>query len=120
MIQYVHDRKWYDCTIFDGSMSHILPKGGTTIALDVFEPWLFDQLVEGDTIEKRVGIARCSDEDNYHKAIGRELAASRLKLRKLKVTAKYEKILALSDDEGNLYTIKKRESGKVHFVEFNG
>lgn len=124
MIQYYHNRVYHFTEYFAEvgglSVDRAKAKGGKTIALEVFEPWLFDQLVVGDFLEKRVGIARCSYDDNYNKKIGRELAASRLKLRKLTVMQKMNDLLVLLDEYGNYYVLRKTKSGKLFFIECDG
>lgn len=69
-VKFVHMRKHIRLGLFAGptrGMSQALAKGGATLAYKVNE--------DGTTI---VGIAKCSDDDHYVKAIGRDLAASRL------------------------------------------
>lgn len=45
----------------------INPRGGSTVAMEAIPSWLLDTIEMGSTIERKVGIARCSDEDNYCK-----------------------------------------------------
>lgn len=100
------------------------PKGGETIALEVIEPWFFDTLTVNDFFEKRVGTARCSDEDNYCKKTGRELALSRMKPRRLLVKSmvgnEQEKIIVLVDKDENQFVLKKVNGHRVHFIEYHG
>lgn len=119
-IHYFHNRK-YDKT--DKWCYRVSPRGGQTIALEVVEPWLFQQLKLGDTLEKRIGKAVCSTDDNYNKKMGRDLAVSRLKLTKLEVTAVINRdtdreIVTLRDAEGSLYYLRKHKE-QIHFEDYN-
>lgn len=99
------------------------PRGGETIALEVIEPWVFDAIAVNDFFERKVGVARCSTEDNYCKKIGRELSTQRMKTIRLVVTAtmgnETETIIHLVDKDNNTYVLKKVNGQKVHFVGYN-
>ncbi len=101
----------------------INPRGGTTLALEVIEPWFFDSLAVNDFFDKKVGSARCSKDDNYCKKVGRELSTQRMKLTRLVVQSlvanETEKIIVLVDSNNNTYTLKKINGQKVHFVGYN-
>jgi hypothetical protein len=131
MIQYCHARKYQQIkvpkqlaelyTFFDAGseMTVVAPRGGYTVAMEVFPGWVFDTLNLHTFFEKKVGIARCSDEDNFCKANGRSLASSRLKATKLTVILKSDDRVILADDNNNKYTLKKTEHGNIRFVEFH-
>lgn len=99
--------------------------GGTTIAMESSKPWILETLKVGDFFEKKVGIAKCSKEDRYNKKSGRELAKSRMKLTKLRVSMIIQmesKISAMLEDEkGNSYhLIKYKSANEIFFVGFDG
>lgn len=86
------------------------PRGGVTVAMEVIQSSLLPYLGQGDTIVRKLGLAKCSDEDNYCKKTGRELAFSRLKETTLTVV-NIVKLLAFvivffEDEDGNLYEVK--------------
>ncbi len=104
-VQYYHKR------IYTGTkIGYINSKGGETFAVEEIQAWLVHSLQVGETIEKSVGRARCSDEDNYCKSIGRELARGRMKKKKLMVTGIYnnekETIICLIDMDSMVYTFR--------------
>lgn len=94
-------------------------RGGETIAMEELQPWFVKSLAIGDFFEKKIGEAKCSKEDNYCKKTGRELAKSRMKLRKLKVigleTQGENFTCFLEDDRGNVYELAKYENAKSVF-----
>jgi hypothetical protein len=117
MIQYNHKRK------NTNEFSPVDPKGGETIALEVPATWFLETLQPGDFFEKKVGKARCSDDDNYNKKTGRELATSRMKT--VRLTCGHNKlygedrIVILIDPTGHQYVLKT--SGKhyaPHFIDY--
>lgn len=89
----------------------VSPRGGSTVAMEAIQSWLLDNLQQGDTIVRKVGIAMCSDEDNYCRKTGREIAQSRLKQTTLTVVnlVKFgEFVIVFFEDEiGNLFEVKK-------------
>lgn len=89
----------------------ISPRGGSTVAMESIQSWLLDQLQQGDTIVRKVGIARCSEDDNYCKKTGREIAESRLKqttLTVVNIVRLGELVVVFFEDEnGNLFEVKK-------------
>lgn len=90
---------------------NVNPRGGSTVAMESIQSWLLDQLQQGDTIVRKVGIARCSDEDNYCKKTGRAIAESRLKqttLTVVNIVRLGELVIVFFEDEaGNLFEVKK-------------
>lgn len=86
-------------------------RGGTTVAMEVVSSWLLDTLAQGDTIVRKVGIARCSEDDNYCKKTGRELALSRMKTTTLTAVniVKHDgrTTVFLEDDKDNMFELKK-------------
>jgi hypothetical protein len=101
----------------------VAPKGGETIAMEAIEPWHLDQFEVGNFFTKKVGVARCSDEDNYNKKVGRELALSRMKDTVLTVIDFKDygemKLAVLEDNKGKQYIVEKRPNFKrVHFVSY--
>lgn len=83
------------------------PRGGTTVAMEVIPSWLLDTLAQGDTIIRKVGIARCSKDDNYNKKTGRELALSRMKTKTLTVINLATETILVEDEDDNIFEIKK-------------
>lgn len=126
-IQFNHKRKFHTVDNFPdigGMEYHVVnPRGGTTIALEVIEPWFFDSLAVNDFFDKKVGSARCSKDDNYCKKVGRQLSTQRMKTTRLVVQSlvsnETEKIIILVDSNNNLYILKKINGHKVHFVGYN-
>jgi hypothetical protein len=101
----------------------ICPSGGQTIAMEEIAPWLLDTLKSLDFLTRRIGVARCSHEDNYNKKTGRELAESRMKPIVLTVLSNEDygsnRILVLKDDKGKVYTLEKRfNANSVHFISY--
>jgi hypothetical protein len=121
-IQYVHNREFEkDIYEFDYRCPVLLSRGGETIAFEVPEPWVIEALTIGDFLTKLVGKAKCSDEDNYSKKIGRELASSRMKATVLTVVRleNYGELrtAVLEDSKGHKYYIEKAPNyTKVHFT----
>lgn len=114
-IQFFHKR--------EDIYGEINSKGGETIALESIEPWLLDKLTIGDFFTKSVGKARCSDKENYNRKTGRDLSTSRMKSKLLTVlditSYTTTKFLILSDNEGHIYTLQKKEgANKLHFIEY--
>jgi hypothetical protein len=104
--------------------SSVNPRGGETIAVEVPPPWFIETLQPQDFFMKSVGKARCSDEDNYNKKVGRELAQSRMKPTRLIVLSNQDfggvRILVLEDKDKNKYVFEKRVGNKqVHFIGYN-
>lgn len=117
-IVYCHNREYNDDYKYRENGNLIFtnrmvasPRGGSTVAMEAIQSWLLDNLNQGDTIVRKVGIARCSDEDNYCKKIGRELAQSRLKQTTLTVVNIVKLngfvIVFFEDEKGNLFEVKK-------------
>ena len=114
MIQFKHERKY-------NKIGELTSKGGETIAFDSIQPWFFDTLEEGIFFERLVGKARCSNEENFSRKIGRDLARSRMKNTKLTVL-KVERtggthFAVLSDSKGGLYGLERKKD-RVYFVEY--
>ena len=109
-VQYYHKREY--TTFVSGYTSDevLSSKGGETFAVEEIQAWLVHSLQVGETIEKSVGYARCSDEDNYCKSIGRELARGRMKKKKLMVTGIYtnekEAIICLIGMDSMVYNFR--------------
>lgn len=128
-ICYYHKRhyedNYYPCPGGVTYGSTPAPTGGETIAMEEIQPWFFETLEQGNSFEKKVGKARCSDEDNYCKKTGREYAASRLKTTKLHVIGVHgkgtsEHVVVLMDDCGDTYhLIKYANSTRVYLSEYN-
>lgn len=87
------------------------PRGGSTVAMEAIQSWYLDTAQVGDFIERRVGIARCSLEDNYCKKTGRDLAKSRMKLKRLTLIKIAEgldrKTYIYQDSDGHLFEFRK-------------
>lgn len=119
-IQYVHNREYQEDHL-DRYNLVLNSRGGETIAFEVPEPWVIEALTIGDFLTKLVGKAKCSDEDNYSKKIGRELASSRMKATVLTVVRleNYGELRSavLQDSKGHKYYIEKAPNyTKVHFT----
>ena len=119
-IQYVHNREYQEDHL-DRYNLVLNSRGGETIAFEVPEPWVIEALTIGDFLTKLVGKAKCSDEDNYNKKIGRELASSRMKATVLTVVRleNYGELRSavLQDSKGHKYYIEKAPNyTKVHFT----
>jgi len=121
MTQFYHDRLYRFTPCY--SDMEICPSGGQTIAMEEIAPWLLDTLKSLDFLTRRIGVARCSHEDNYNKKTGRELAESRMKPIVLTVLSNEDygsnRILVLKDDKGKVYTLEKRfNANSVHFISY--
>lgn len=90
------------------------PRGGQTIAIESLKQWVVKTLVVGDFFTRQIGKARCSDEDNYNKKTGRELAKSRMRAVILTVVEIDGENLVLEDEQKNRYTFKGS-----YFVGYN-
>lgn len=94
----------------------INPRGGSTVAMESIPSWLLGTLSQGLSIVRKVGIARCSTDDNYNKKTGRELAAARLKTTTLTVVniVKIENRVTVffEDEAGNLFEVRKSADSK--------
>jgi hypothetical protein len=132
-VQFFHKRKYTGgstyCVFCSPSSEFIYvmqATGGTTVAMEEIPNWLLSQLNIGDTFEKKIGFAYCSDEDNYNKKTGASLAKERMKLKKLTVKIKFDSqihsgqlCIVLVDEKKNEYTIVSNEkSQKAWFVNY--
>lgn len=82
------------------------PRGGTTIAIESLKPWFHKTLVLGEKITKQIGKARCSEQDNYNKKTGRELAKSRMTKVVLTVVNIDGEHITLEDENKSRYEFK--------------
>lgn len=117
-VVYCHNRNYNDDYKFREKGRLIItnrtvasPRGGSTVAMEAIQSWVLDTLEQGSSIVRKVGIARCSDEDNYEKKKGREIAFSRLKQKTLTVVnlvkiGPYVTVF-FEDEDDNLYEVKK-------------
>lgn len=64
-----------------GAFTH--GRGGKTVAMEPVLSWVLEAMSLGDFIERKVGKADCSLKDLYCKKVGRQLAESRMKTKKL-------------------------------------
>lgn len=110
-VVYAHNRTFNSVQRMDGTSLDLSPRGGSTVAMESIPTWLLDQLSQGDTIVRKIGIARCSKDDNYNKKTGRELAFSRLKTKMLTVVNIVKLgpnvTVFFEDEDDNLFEIKK-------------
>jgi hypothetical protein len=110
-IVYCHNRIILPAVPFYDQPEEIHSRGGSTVAMEVVQSWLLDNLTQGDAIVRKVGIARCSLDDNYDKSKGRELALSRLKSTELTVVnivkMGVQTTVFLEDANDNLFELKK-------------
>lgn len=108
---YCHNRTFNKVQRMDGTSLDLSPRGGSTVAMESIPSWLLDTIEMGSTIVRKVGIAKCSEDDNYCKKTGRELAQSRLKQTTLKVVniVKIGTFVTVffEDDNNNLFEVKK-------------
>lgn len=124
-IQYCHVRKFkpeFNLMNFTYE-SKLEARGGETIAMQEVQVWFAQQLKPGDFFTKSVGKARCSDDENYNKKTGRDIATSRMKAVTLTVISNEDfggvRRLVLTDTSGNAYLLEKRiNHNKVHFVGY--
>lgn len=118
-IIYSHNRKTNENSGPD--FGEIKPRGGTTVAMEAIQSWLLDTLDVGSTIVRKVGIARCSTDDNYCRKTGRELAQSRLKQTTLTVMnlVRFDPsytVVFFEDEVGNLFEVKKSTGDTARLV----
>lgn len=110
---YCHNRKQNILQPYQSGRWWIDPRGGSTVAMEAIQSWLLENLQMGDTIVRKIGIAKCSDEDNYCKKTGREIAKSRLKQTTLTVVnivrlGTIQTVTVFFEDEkGNLFEVVK-------------
>lgn len=98
-------------------------RGGATIAMEELQAWFFEDLKLFDFFDKKIGKARCSEEDNFSKKAGRDLALSRMKIKTLTVVdvdnQEKSKTVTLRDKEGSLYLLLKYKNAKsVFFIGY--
>jgi len=125
MIQFCHARKYiptFNLSNFTYE-SVLSARGGTTVAMQEIQSWLIETLKPGDFFTKSVGVARCSDKENYNKKTGRDIAESRMKPVVLTVVSNKDysgvRILILKDSNGNLFDLQKKNNCKrVHFIGY--
>ena len=107
-LQFLHNRIWNGFALSS--------KGGSTIVMDVFAPWFFEELKPGDFIEKRIGIATCHPDENYCKKTGREQATAKIKNTKLTVLDVYKSLggsyINFTTENGEFFRVTKN-NGKV-------
>jgi hypothetical protein len=109
------------CHIRNQHFHHgITAKGGVTVCMEKIQPWFLATLKPGDFFEKKVGIARCRDDENYCKKIGREVAQQNAKARKLTVQSVHwisdRMWVVLLDDQGIEYSLLKYAKAKEVFL----
>jgi hypothetical protein len=97
--------------------------GGTTVAIEQPKSWILPTLKVGEFFDKKVGIAKCSDEDRYNKKLGREIAVSRMKPVRLTVkrivsTDAYTQIEFISDVGSHFIFRKYSSANEVFFVDY--
>lgn len=114
-VVYCHNRVYKYWIVSDQrptpKTGELSSRGGSTVAMEAIQSWVLDTLEQGSSIVRKVGIARCSDEDNYEKKKGREIAFSRLKQKTLTVVnivkiGPYVTVF-FEDEDDNLYEVKK-------------
>lgn len=100
---YCHNRELVE--------GEIQPRGGSTVAMESIQSWVLDTLEQGSSIVRKVGISRCSDDDNYCRKTGRQIAESRLKSTTLTVVNLVKMgdfvTVFFEDENDNLFEIKK-------------
>jgi hypothetical protein len=119
-IQFHHKRSVSKYVFNLGDITNIKTvlsaKGGTTLALQVpsleqFNSFnIIDTTEDGweyrlPTIELDVGLAKCSDEDNYNKKIGRQIATGRMETKVFWARRHTEDTVLLVPCQGKLPSI---------------
>jgi hypothetical protein len=111
-------------------LGEVFPKGGATFSVEEVSIDAFDHLSKstGITVKIRVGIACCSEKDNYNKRIGRSISKSRAGLPSGIKTFLVDQItlfgdesrgLTLTQEDGPIVLVFKNSKGsdKVRLVE---
>lgn len=111
-------------------LKQILPKGGITFSVEELPIDAFDHLSKslGTTVKIRVGVARCSEKDNYNKRMGRLISRNRAELHSGVKTFSVDQItdfgeerrgLTLTQENGPIVLFFKNNKGsdKVRLVE---
>jgi hypothetical protein len=98
----------------------VFPKGGATFSVEEVSIDAFDHLskVLGIAVKLRVGVARCSEKDNYNKRIGRLISRSRAGLSSGLKTFLVDQITSFGD-EGRGLTLTQEDGSIVLFFKNN-
>lgn len=110
-IQYNHERH-YD-------KNGMKARGGKTTVMEKITFEEFQKADVDDVFVLHVGVAICSDEDNYCKKTGRDLAKSRMTPMHLLVTSKGETWIRLYSAEVDTHFILMKSSvtNDINFVD---
>lgn len=106
MTQYFHGRRLDE-------QGNIISKGGFTVAVNV--PVL-DGVSIHDMVDVEVGIALCSNKDNYNRSLGRLIANGRLNLCKMEVISKTDNTIVLFSELDKASFIFEKKKNKIHFT----
>jgi hypothetical protein len=123
-VQFHHKRNKkltsFEFDTFKGVSVELLSKGGTTIALQVPTIEEFNDFKPtGSKLDLNMGLAKCSDLDNYNKKIGRSIALGRIYpvLCDIIKNNEDEVILNPIDNKFPSMILKRSPEGnRVHFV----
>lgn len=105
-VQFCHKRKYNFTQKLTGLEKKLCAKGGVTAALDLLDVEYNRPLMKiGDTISVKASVAICSDQDNYNKKIGRNIALGRLTARQFLVKQISDNYIIL-ENSGIEFTIR--------------
>jgi hypothetical protein len=98
----------------------VFPKGGATFSVEEVSIDAFDHLSKalGIAVKLRVGVARCSEKDNYNKRIGRLISRSRAGLSSGLKTFLVDQITSFGDERRGL-TLTQEDGSIVLFFKNN-
>jgi len=101
-------------------LGEVFPKGGATFSVEEVSIDAFDHLSKelGIAVKLRVGVARCSEKDNYNKRIGRLISRSRAGLSSGLKTFLVDQITSFGD-EGRGLTLTQENGSIVLFFKNN-
>ena len=89
-LQFWHERNKHTTYFECGSeYTKVLAKGGATIALLVPTLAEIEAMEIGGEAKMKIGIARCSSEDNFNKKLGRDISTGRMQEETAKVLEKF-------------------------------
>jgi len=101
-------------------LGEVFPKGGATFSVEEVSIDAFDHLSKalGIAVKLRVGVARCSEKDNYNKRIGRLISRSRAGLSSGLKTFLVDQITSFGDERRGL-TLTQEDGSIVLFFKNN-
>jgi hypothetical protein len=101
-------------------LGEVFPKGGATFSVEEVSIDAFDHLSKalGIAVKLRVGVARCSEKDNYNKRIGRLISRNRAGLSSGLKKFLVDQITSFGD-EGRGLTLTQEDGSIVLFFKNN-